>query len=195
MEQPHVRPRTGGRAARVREAVLQAAMTLLRSDGINEVTIARVAKSAGVHETSIYRRWKTREGLIYDALASVAEDVSLIPNTGDIVEDLAEFALGVAALMESPEGRALIFALALGGDDPDVAELRRKLWHMRLDTVGVMIRRAAERGQLRADIDPDLAIEMLAGPIYMRVLMTHERLTQQLARRLAANLVEGIGAR
>jgi len=57
------RRRPGGRSARVRRAVLDATLELVNAHGLDGVTVAEVAERAGVHETSIYRRWRTREEL------------------------------------------------------------------------------------------------------------------------------------
>src|SRR6476646_9810011 len=74
-DEPPARPRPGGRSARVRAAVLDATIALLREEG-DAFGIPQVAARAGVHETSIYRRWGSREALIVEAVrAHIGEEV------------------------------------------------------------------------------------------------------------------------
>src|SRR5262249_1063329 len=82
------RKRLGGRSARVRSSVLQAAFTVLMKKGIDAFSIAEVAEKAGVHETSIYRRWGTKHALARDACLHRAEVSLAIPDTGSLRSDL-----------------------------------------------------------------------------------------------------------
>ena len=74
MSQDGTPRRPGGRSARVRRAVLDAALDVLHAHGMEGLAVTDVAARAGVHETSIYRRWGTREHLIVDALLEEAEE-------------------------------------------------------------------------------------------------------------------------
>jgi AcrR family transcriptional regulator len=75
----------------MRQAVLAATVELLSSQGLAGATVAAVARAAGVHETSVYRRWKTRENLILDALTTELDSALPIPDTGRVREDLLRF--------------------------------------------------------------------------------------------------------
>ena len=100
-----VRQRPGGRSARVRQSVLDATLALLGGGGLDKLTVADIAQRAGVHETSIRRRWRTRENLICDALLNYSELHLPIPDTGSLREDLAAFATELAAYLTTPLGR------------------------------------------------------------------------------------------
>ena len=67
------RSRPGGRSARVRCEVMGAVVELLGEGGVEAVSVAEVARRAGVNPTSIYRRWRTVDVLILEA----AHDLSL----------------------------------------------------------------------------------------------------------------------
>ena len=86
-----IRRRVGGRSARVQESVLKSVFELLGEKGPSDFSIADVAARAGVHETSIYRRWPSRETLIIEACRNFAEDVMPIPDTGALRTDLIAF--------------------------------------------------------------------------------------------------------
>src|SRR6201986_3287208 len=79
--------RTGGRSARVRAAVLRATLDALLSCSADDLSIRDVAQRAGVHETSIYRRWGTRANLILDAVQGEIEAAVPPPDTGSLRRD------------------------------------------------------------------------------------------------------------
>ncbi|MGC7322465.1 helix-turn-helix domain-containing protein, partial [Mycobacteroides abscessus subsp. massiliense] len=76
--------RTGGRSARVREAILDAAFGELIDRGYAELTMEAVASRAGVNKTTIYRRWPTLEDLLVEALTTWSLEAIPIPETGSI---------------------------------------------------------------------------------------------------------------
>ena len=80
--------RPGGRSALVRAKVHQAVLDLLTERGTAELSIPVVAQRAGVNPTSIYRRWRTREGLLADVAMSRLERDLPLPDTGSLRGDL-----------------------------------------------------------------------------------------------------------
>ena len=103
--EPTSRRRTGGRSARVREAVLKATLQAVAEHGADAVSISELVRKADVHETSIYRRWPTKEHLVLDALLDYSEAKLPIPDTGTLRDDLIAFATAVAGYLDSPHGR------------------------------------------------------------------------------------------
>jgi AcrR family transcriptional regulator len=180
-----VRRRTRGRSARIRAAVLDATVDALVAHGIDRVSIADIAAKAGVHETSIYRRWGTKETLIVDALFARTEHDLPIPDTGSLRGDLIAGARSLAELLSSPIGALIAGASALTVDDPDLAVTRDRYWASRFAFADTIIRRAVERGELPPGVQPRPAMDMLAGALHMRAMLTHEPLEPDLPERLA----------
>jgi AcrR family transcriptional regulator len=187
-----VRRRPGGRSARVRESVLAATLTVLGDRGLDKLTVAEVAQRAGVHETSVRRRWGTRENLVCDALLSHSEQSLPIPDTGSLREDLVAFASELAAYLRTPLGRALVHALATRSDEPAVAEARNAFWQTRYELARTMIDRAVARGELPAAVDGRLALEALIAPLNFRALLTDEPPDDELPSKLADLVLGGI---
>ena len=187
-----VRRRTGGRSARIRAAVLDATVDALIAHGIDQVSIADIAAKAGVHETSIYRRWGTREALIVDALFARAEHDLPIPDTGSLRGDLIAAARSLAELLSSPIGALIAGASALTVDDPDLAAARDRYWASRFAFADTLIDRAVERGELPPGVQPRPALDMLAGALHMRAMLTHEPLEPDLPERLADVVLFGL---
>jgi AcrR family transcriptional regulator len=108
-----VRRRTGGRSARVRDAVLNASLQAMAEHGPDAVTISEIARRAGVHATSIQRRWGSRENVMLDALLSYSQEQLPIPDTGSLRDDLTGFARSIAAYLSTPLGEVLAGPLRL----------------------------------------------------------------------------------
>jgi AcrR family transcriptional regulator len=99
-----VRRRPGGRSARVRAAVLYAALEAMAEHGPS-VTISEIARRAGVHATSIQRRWGTTENVIRDAMLTRSQEELPVPDTGTLRGDLMAFARLIAAYLATPPRR------------------------------------------------------------------------------------------
>lgn len=161
--------RTGGRSARVTAAVRAAAVAALLEDGYAGVRMEDVAARAGVHKTTIYRRWGSRERLLADALAATSGEQVPIPDTGDVRTDLVTLALRVRDVVVAPASRALMTALAAGGQHPELAEVGRGFWAARLAAARPIVDRAVERGELAAGVDADDLVIRVVGPIWFTV--------------------------
>jgi AcrR family transcriptional regulator len=168
--------RPGGRSARIGAAVHAATLALIDERGIDKVSVPEVARRAGVHDSSIYRRWGSRENLVADALLAHSAQVIPTPDTGSLRGDLAAFATSVAAYLSTPLGRSLTRTMAFINDSEATASSRRTFWQARYQAAAPMIERAVERGELRAHADPRLVLEILIAPIHFRLLSTREPL-------------------
>src|SRR5262249_52004901 len=98
--------RPGGRTARVREAVLQAAGDALAQDGFDALDLAEIARRAGVGKPTLYRRWGDTGALTADLLADMAAQSLPRADTGSLEEDLrANARLVVGTLTDPRQGR------------------------------------------------------------------------------------------
>src|SRR5438132_14252115 len=101
------KPRLGGRSARVRQAVLNAAFAELGEKGYDGFNMEAVARRSGVHKTTVYRRWPTRDALVVDALDSRGDRHSPISVTGSLRADLRVFAEDAVAKLSPPHRQAM----------------------------------------------------------------------------------------
>jgi AcrR family transcriptional regulator len=167
--------RPGGRSARVRAAALAAAMDELAESGYAAVTLEGVARRAGVHKTTLYRRWGTREALVLEAMLEHAGERVPVPDTGSLREDLLALATAAAGTAETPQGEAVVRAVvAAGRHDEALAAANRRFWTERLALDGAIVERAIARGELPPGVDAESVIEAVLGPIYFRLLVTGE---------------------
>jgi len=167
---PGRRLRQGGRSARVRASVLQSAFAVLTEKGFQDFAIAEVAARAGVHETSIYRRWGTKQALVLEACLHFAEDAVPVPDTGSLRSDLVALLKGLVAMMASPRGQALV-AMSVA-KHPEGVTARQTYWQRRLEAMRVILDRAVSRGEFPRRADPIAFLEALIAPLYLRALVT-----------------------
>ena len=181
------------RGEHVRQTVLAAAFEELAANGFDGATVAGVAKRSGVHETTVYRRWVTRENLFLAALLERSADAIPAPDTGSTRRDLRAIVRGIIAYVCSPEGRAVLRAATLPVDQA-YADAREAFWARRLDELSPVVARGVERGDLRPDIDGRLLLEMLVAPIHGRLLLTGEPVDDDLAEQLVEVALNGAAA-
>ncbi|GHA92394.1 TetR family transcriptional regulator [Streptomyces termitum] len=177
------------RGERMRAAVLAATVGVLAEHGLAGTTVGAVARAAGVHETSLYRRWRTRENLILDALSEQADAALPVPDTGRVRDDLAAYFAALARLLATAQGEAL---LRLSAErDETLPDRRLPYWTERLERGAVMVRRGVERGELAPDTDPALVVEALAGPLFTRALISGAPLGEAYASHLVDLVLGG----
>ncbi|MDN3027934.1 TetR/AcrR family transcriptional regulator [Streptomyces sp. S.PB5] len=157
----------------MRAAVLAAAVDELLDGGLEAFSIGQVARRAGVHETSIYRRWGTRAALALDAVLDRTDAEIPVPDTGSLRTDLSALLHDAAAFVRTPLGELLV-RMALREDMAEYEDARERFWNHRFAAGAAVLDRAEHRGELRPGIDRRLAFEALTGPLHMRLLLTRE---------------------
>jgi AcrR family transcriptional regulator len=182
------------RGEHVRRTVLSAAFDELVANGFDGATVAGVAKRSGVHETTVYRRWATRENLLVAALLDRSADAIPAPDTGSTRGDFLALVRDVIAYVRSPAGMALMRAAMLPVDDAYVGA-RQAFWARRLGALSPVATRGIERGDLRADIDTQLLLEMLVAPIHGRLLLSGGPIDDGFAERLVDQVLTGVASR
>lgn len=190
-----VKRRTGGRSARVRAAVLDAALDELVVHGYEGLSVANVARIAGVAETTVYRHWPTPADLAAGAVAHLAESDNPVPDTGSLYGDLHALLSQISEMLRRPEvERILRAAAALDGANPTSVYARRAFWQKRFAGAAVIIERAVAREELPADTNPDNLIEFLVAPTYIRLLLLDRPLDAELAEESVRRTLTAFGA-
>jgi len=184
--------RPGGRAARVRTAVLRAAAELLTEVGYETMSVEDVAARAGVHKTTVYRRWPTKAALTADAASLHSADAVPIPDTGRVVEDLKVLTREIVANIGSEGGeRRSRSIIAAAATSDELARAMHGFWANRLALTAEIVERGIERGELPTSTDANLIIEAVIGPLYVRLLLTGEPITDELADRVVELVARG----
>ncbi|WP_406507530.1 TetR/AcrR family transcriptional regulator [Streptomyces sp. NBC_00212] len=178
--------RPGGRTARVRAAVLQAAGDALAEHGFDGLDLADVARRAEVGKTTVYRRWSTTTGLVADLLDDMAEQSSPHADTGSLDGDLLANARLVVRTLTDPRQGALFKAvIAAATCDPRAARALHRFYATRIEEWAPCVTRAAERGEVPPGTDPAEVIRAVSAPLYYRFLVSGDELDEGAADRAA----------
>ncbi|GAA1512088.1 TetR/AcrR family transcriptional regulator [Streptomyces synnematoformans] len=163
--------RPGGRTARVRAAVLQAAGDALAEHGFAHLDLADVARRAEVGKTTVYRRWGTATGLVADLLADMAEQSVPRTETGSLAGDLRANARLVRRTLADPRQGALFRAvIAAATCDERAAAALHRFYAIRIAEWAPCVEQAAARGEVPAGTDPHEVVRAVSAPLYYRLL-------------------------
>ncbi|MGB3369806.1 MAG: TetR/AcrR family transcriptional regulator [Rhodococcus sp. (in: high G+C Gram-positive bacteria)] len=182
-EQRSTSKRPGGRSARVQEQVLTATLALLTEREIDTISVADIAARANVAETTVYRRWGSRTGVVSEAVMKMAAANNPPPRTGSLAEDLMTLAKQVAMLIGRPEVRRLLRAVYALSGDPEIDEARTAFYAARFAIARDIVEQAQQRNEIGTDIDSDDVIESLVAPMYFRVLVSGREVTEEFVER------------
>jgi AcrR family transcriptional regulator len=178
----------------VERAILEGVMKLLE-DGVPlaELSIERVARTAGVGKATIYRRWSGKEELFVDVMRAAEPPDPVLPGTS-MRDDLV-------ALLESLRQRGLVSRSAILHNVYAQMKSSPRIWSAYHAAVveprralGLEVLRRGQRdGELRADIDLELANDMFVGPMLVRAVLRPEgELPEGLAERIVDTVLEGL---
>jgi len=188
--------RPGGRSARIRAAALAATLAELADRGYTALSLEGVAQRAGVHKTTLYRRWGSREELVLEAMLERAGAHIAVPDTGSLREDLSELARTAAANAASPEVAAMARAVAAGAPhDSRLATANHRFWAARLALDGGIVDRAITRGDVPPETNPRTVIEAVLGPIHLRLLLTGEPVDPAFLDGIVELVINGVAPR
>jgi AcrR family transcriptional regulator len=180
------------RSEQAHSAILRSTLKLLGQNGFSELTIESVAARAGVGKATVYRWWPSKAALIADAFASSTTRKLHFPDTGSVRADMSQQMHQVIKIFNSRRGRIVSAILGGGQSDRDlIAAFRERfLWPRRREAYATL-KRGILRGELRKDVDMDLLLDSLYGPIYMRFLIRHDKLTPEFVDSLCELVLRG----
>ncbi len=154
----------------VTEAIRAAVYEELAAVGYARMSIEGIARRAGVGKTAVYRRWRSKLHLVLDVVSALAVQGLPAPDTGSLEGDLRLLYEVTSRALRHPVASQIIPDLqAEAARNPDIAEALQKALREGQDGVASKIlAAAAERGEIRADLAVDLALDLISGPLYWR---------------------------
>jgi AcrR family transcriptional regulator len=154
-----------------RRSILDATLQLCAEIGYRRLTIEAIAARAGVSKKTIYRWWPSKGAVVLDAVDDAVTAAAEHPDTGDLAADLHTQLTAVIGLLTPPDTSPAIGLIAEALHDNELAhDLRERLIRPRIDEFNARMRRAQADGQLAADADLDVALDLIYGPIYHRLV-------------------------
>lgn len=180
---PHAGSRPGGRSARVRAAVHRAVEELVAEGANDALTIPAVAARAGVHATTVYRRWGSIGELLADVTTSRFSGGIVVPDTGSLRGDLERYASDLAKDLGDPDTLALVRAtIGTGGEQGAAACLGE-----RQQQLEAMLERERARGNPAPTLERTM--DAVLAPLYYRAVFTDLPLTAEWTRGLVSHLL------
>ncbi|GLZ76662.1 hypothetical protein Afil01_14690 [Actinorhabdospora filicis] len=191
VSRPPGRPRDPGVAGAITDAVLK---MLAEGGSIEALSIEAVASRAGVGKATIYRRWPGKEELVMDAIASLKGKL-VEPDTGSVREDLLQLLRSMAVSKDIDQDARIVPCIALEmRRNPKFRALHEQVVEKRREISRSVLRRGVATGQLREDLDVDVAMSMLSSPMLMNKLYgPNPRIDgETFAERVVDTLLAGI---
>jgi AcrR family transcriptional regulator len=192
-------PRKGSpgrpRSVQSQESILRAANQLLREVGYERMSIEAIAARAGVGKTTIYRWYDSKEALVTDALTYFRRELP-VPDTGGLWTDLEEIFMEI--LRQDPKAydrRTLALTIGSIASSPQLAEVYwTNFVAPRRLAISIIFDRAKARGELRADADPELILDIIMASIFViRVMKPSKEATIPYVQRVLDQIIAGFG--
>ncbi|SFB36514.1 transcriptional regulator, TetR family [Amycolatopsis marina] len=197
MQSPRRTAEPLARAGRPRDsqidlAVLDATLAVLDQSGYGRFTLEEVARRAATTKPAIYRRWPTRQRLVLAALARRLGETP-VPNTGCTLCDLDEcISVFVAAFRRMPPDVLGPLLADCAADTELRADFMTTLFDPPRAAVKQTLTHAISRGDLRADVDLELTLDLLGSLVHYRALFGHAPITDAQIERTVETLLQGI---
>ena len=196
---PRRSPDPSRRSETARRAILAAALDLVAEVGYAKFSIEGIAHAAGVGKQTIYRWWPSKGSLLFDAFLALAGEgeAAALPDTGDLAADLKLVLRATVAELNEPRYDLPMRALhtEIVHDPTLAADYAKRLDEPMRELKKQRLRAAQRAGQLTEDIDLDVAVDLLFGPILNRWLQRTSPLTPEYADQVVDTALRGLQPR
>jgi len=178
------------RSVQSHQAMLQATLELLAEVGFDGMSIDAIANRAGVGKTTIYRRYSSKEELVADAIESMREEI-MIPDTGNLQNDIDELIQNAAQITLSPLGRQTIaMIISSASSNSQFAQIYwKKYLQPRRKSFAIVLERAKARNEIPTDLDSDLVFDTMSGIMLYTLIFQPTTESWALYVRRALNLL------
>ena len=181
-----------GIPARLRDRIFDAVLAELVDSGIDRFSVAAVARRAGLDRQVIDRHWHDGRVLLMEAMLARAAEAVPIPDEGSLGRDLRQFARSLAGLTSTELGRQWFRRLVPGDRDADLSNVGSDFWAFQMDAVEQMFHHAAERGELRTDIDLGQAARMLSAALAYDMVFKDSPMDREYAEQVCSIVLPGM---
>ncbi len=191
-KRPPGRPRSDA----ARQAILEAADSLLAEVGFAGLTMEGIAARAGVGKATVYRWWPSKGAVAMEAFLAGLTPRIAYPHTDCAVDDVVTQMLRLAEAYRGAGGRVVCELIALGQADPEAMAVFLDGYLLPRREAGKdVLRRGVAAGQIRADADLDAMVDALYAPIFLRILLRHQPLDDAFIRHVADLVFSGLRPR
>ncbi|MFM7425846.1 MAG: TetR/AcrR family transcriptional regulator [Elainella sp.] len=173
------------RSEESRAAILAAAWRLLKTTTLRELSIEAIARESGVGKTTIYRWWPNKAAIVMDAVLEKLMPEIAFPEHLSATDAITQQMQLLIKAFSGEYGRIVAQIIAEGQSCPEaLASYRDRFLYPRRAAARAVIEQGMQAGEFAADLDPDMAIDVLYGAIYLRLLVGHLPLDPAFAEQL-----------
>jgi AcrR family transcriptional regulator len=181
------------RRERVRQLVLDATADLIAEVGVERASIDEVANRSGVAKSTIYRHFESKPVLVVEAVHTCMSH-PVLTDTGSVRDDLIGCFAGMTkASYEGRLGDMMLSLMDAAQRDPELGRLVRGMNEQKRRVAIDVVERAVARGELPADLDVELFVTMLSGPLVYTKLVRRQRVTEQLVSSVVDTMLAPYG--
>ena len=175
-------------------AILNATIELMKELPLRDITADAIANRAGVSKATIYKWWPNKNRVALDAFLSAMQEQAPIPDTGSTMNDFNEHLKAAVRFYTSPSGRMLAEFIVEGQSDPEfLALFRERFQQPRRKELRMIWERGVARGEVDREVDVELVIDLIFGPVVYRLLGGHNPLNDAEAEAIVQGVFRGIG--
>jgi AcrR family transcriptional regulator len=180
------------RDARADGAIIDAAVALIAAGGVDGLRMDEVAATAGVGKAAIYRRYASKDELVTAVVSALVSEIA-VPDTGSTAADLRALMREAVALYADPVRAGVVVSVvrAMNGRPELARAVREDFLGPRRAALRTVLERGVARGDLRAELDVELALDVLGGPLFYRLLVTGGPVDERLADAVAELILRG----
>jgi AcrR family transcriptional regulator len=181
------------KSASAHAAILAAARKILVEEGLTAVTVEAIAARAGVGKPTIYRTWPNASAVAMAALISADDSAPKLPQSTSATKELKSQLRAMAAVFSSRMGRQVTMMIASAESETELSKSFRNHFILaRREEGREILGRAIAMNEVRQSIDIEVALDMIYGPIFYRLLMGHGVLDQTLTDSIVEQALRGI---
>jgi AcrR family transcriptional regulator len=188
------KPRGRPRSEAARQAILRAAQELLSENGPGAVTMEAVASRAGVGKPTVYRWWPNREAVTMAALMATEAEPPVAAKRRSAIAALRDQLRAIARRFATNVGRHVTSMIAASDPESELSKAFRNHFILARRAEGrALLERAAKEKEVRADLDIDVALDLLYGALFFRLLLGHAPLDEAFIDRVLDEALRGMG--
>lgn len=179
-----------GKAARQR--IVDATRQVIYEGGFDAFNVEAVAAASGAARSTIYRHWPEPRDLLVDALVSMGRKFPA-PDEGSLARDLEVVAATLRPIFDDPRTRRFILDLTrAAAEDPAIERARQQLIRERRKPIQVILQRAISRGEIDPDLDLEIALHLVEGPLTSATVLQNQPMTDDAIKTMIARIVQSL---
>lgn len=178
------------RSTKSHKAILDATRKLLTRTPLSQLSIEAIAKKAGVGKTTIYRWWPHKAAVAMDAFLEQPGIQNIVPTTSTAADAVQKQLESLIRQLRGQNGRIIAGIIAESqGDDSVLDLLYEKFLKERVDILYTQIEAGKSSGEFNASLHTDIAVDMLVGPLFLRVLSGEHGIDNHFAENYPAQAI------